>query len=348
MQAAGVDAVAIDVFSHYYRQLEHGETGLIPESSIEPLDMESIDDAQVDDEAASDAIGATVVIKLNGGLGTSMGMARAKSLLCVRRGLSFLDVIARQVLHLRREYGATLPLMFMNSFRTSSDTLAALARYEDLEVPGLPLEFLQNKEPKLKADNLRPISVAEGPGPRVVSAGARRPLHRADGQRSLRQAPRRRLPLRLRLQRRQPGRRPRRARGRLVRPVRGTVRHRGRAPHPLGPQGRPLRPTQGRRPDRAARDRPDLRRRPRGAAGPRPAPVLLDQQPVVRPRADARRDHPARRHPRPADDPQREERRPRRPENPEGDPGRDGHGCGDRGLPRLPHHRGRAATGSCR
>jgi UTP--glucose-1-phosphate uridylyltransferase len=163
MQAAGVDAVAIDVFSHYYRQLEHGETGLIPESSIEPLEMDSIADAEVDDEAAADAIGATVVIKLNGGLGTSMGMARAKSLLCVRRGLSFLDVIARQVLHLRREHGATLPLMFMNSFRTSSDTLAALARYDDLAVPGLPLEFLQNKEPKLKVDNLRPIGWPRDP-----------------------------------------------------------------------------------------------------------------------------------------------------------------------------------------
>jgi UTP--glucose-1-phosphate uridylyltransferase len=163
MTAAGVDPVAIDVFSHYYRQLEHGETGLIPEASIEPLDMESLADAQVDEEAASDAIGATVVIRLNGGLGTSMGMERAKSLLCVRRGLSFLDVIARQVLHLRREYGATLPLMFMNSFRTSGDTLAALARYDGLATAGLPLEFLQNKEPKLKVENLRPVTWPRDP-----------------------------------------------------------------------------------------------------------------------------------------------------------------------------------------
>ncbi|MCW2828615.1 MAG: UTP--glucose-phosphate uridylyltransferase, partial [Marmoricola sp.] len=85
------------------------------------------------------------------------------SLLCVRRGLSFLDVIARQVLHQRREYGATLPLIFMNSFRTSADTLAALARYEDLAVDGLPLEFLQNKEPKLRVDDLRPVSWPRDP-----------------------------------------------------------------------------------------------------------------------------------------------------------------------------------------
>ena len=128
MVAAGVDEVAIETFAHYYRLLEHGETGLIPESSIEPVDMERLADVTVDDEVAAAAIGHTVVIKLNGGLGTSMGMARAKSLLCVRRGLSFLDIIARQVLHLRGEYDATMPLIFMNSFRTSADTMAAVAR----------------------------------------------------------------------------------------------------------------------------------------------------------------------------------------------------------------------------
>ena len=163
MVDAGVDAVAIDTFAHYYRLLEHGETGMIPESSIEPLDMESLTDVEVSDEDAAAAIKATAVIKLNGGLGTSMGMDRAKSLLCVRRGLSFLDIIARQVLHLRKQYAAPLPLIFMNSFRTSADTMAALARYEDLPVEGLPLEFLQNKEPKLLVKDLLPVSYPKDP-----------------------------------------------------------------------------------------------------------------------------------------------------------------------------------------
>jgi UTP--glucose-1-phosphate uridylyltransferase len=158
MSAAGIDPVAIETFAHYYRLLEHGETGMIPESSIDPLDMELLADVEVDDEAALAALRTTAVIKLNGGLGTSMGMDRAKSLLCVRRGLSFLDVIARQVLHLRREHDVPLPLMFMNSFRTSRDTMAALARYVDLPVEGLPLEFLQNREPKLRSDDLTPVS----------------------------------------------------------------------------------------------------------------------------------------------------------------------------------------------
>jgi len=163
MLDAGVDEVAIETFAHYYRLLEHGETGMIHESAIEPLDMEALADVEVSDEEALAAIRTTAVIKLNGGLGTSMGMDRAKSLLCVRRGLSFLDVIARQVLALRKEYDARLPLIFMNSFRTSGDTLAAVARYEDLQVEGLPLEFLQNKEPKLIKADLSPASYSKDP-----------------------------------------------------------------------------------------------------------------------------------------------------------------------------------------
>jgi UTP--glucose-1-phosphate uridylyltransferase len=163
MAAAGVHPLAIEVFAHHYRQLERGETGMIPESSIEPLEMPALADAEVDDELGIRALRETAVIKLNGGLGTSMGMERAKSLLCVRRGLSFLDIIARQVLHLRRTHDARLPLIFMNSFRTSADTLAALARYADLPVDGVPLELMQNKEPKLLASNLMPVSWQRDP-----------------------------------------------------------------------------------------------------------------------------------------------------------------------------------------
>jgi len=158
MAEAGVDETAIEVFAHYYRLLQHGETGMIPESTIDPLEMESLADVSVSDGDATAAIARTAVIKLNGGLGTSMGMDRAKSLLCVRSGLSFLDIIARQTLALREEYDATLPVIFMNSFRTSADTMAALARYDTLPVEGLPLEFLQNKEPKLLESDLTPAS----------------------------------------------------------------------------------------------------------------------------------------------------------------------------------------------
>jgi len=158
MAAAAVDPLAVEVFTHYYRLVEGGETGMVPESTIDPLSMGALSDVHVPDEVAREALAGTVVIKLNGGLGTSMGMDRAKTLLEVRDGLTFLDVIARQVLSVRAKHGVRLPLIFMNSFRTRDDTVAALKQYDELAVAGLPLDFLQNKEPKLRADDLTPVS----------------------------------------------------------------------------------------------------------------------------------------------------------------------------------------------
>ncbi len=158
MAAAGVHAEAIEVFSHYYAQLEEGVTGVIPEDSIEPLtDPDLLAAVTISAEAAVEALRQTAIIKLNGGLGTSMGMDKAKSLLPVRDGKSFLDLIVDQVMSARRTHGVPLPLIFMNSFRTRDDTLAALARYSDLAVEGLDLDFLQNSEPKLLASDLTPV-----------------------------------------------------------------------------------------------------------------------------------------------------------------------------------------------
>ena len=98
-----------------------------------------------------------VVIKLNGGLGTSMGLSGPKSLLPVKPGHSFLDVIAIQVLALRERHGARLPLVLMNSATTRGPSLAALDRYHDLPVPGVPPDFLQGREPKIRADDRQPV-----------------------------------------------------------------------------------------------------------------------------------------------------------------------------------------------
>src|SRR3954470_23585161 len=163
MEQAGVDRVAIEVFSHYYRLVESGETGMVPEDTIDPVNMPALADVDLPTPTPIEGLAGTAVIKLNGGLGTSMGLDRAKSLLEVRDGLTFLDIIVRQVLWARREYGVTLPLIFMNSFRTSQDTQRALAGYDDLPVSGLPLDFLQNREPKLLVEDLTPVSWEKDP-----------------------------------------------------------------------------------------------------------------------------------------------------------------------------------------
>jgi len=158
MAEAGVPQRAIDVFSSFYAQLEGGATGMIPEADVDPLvDIDHAGAIELSDEECRAAASVTAVIKLNGGLGTSMGLDRAKTLLPVRPDLTFLDVIAGQVLALRKELDVPLPLLFMNSFRTRDDTLAALAKYDDLAVEGLPIDFLQNREPKLRADDLTPV-----------------------------------------------------------------------------------------------------------------------------------------------------------------------------------------------
>ena len=159
MQDAGVAQTAIDVFSHYYGQLEEGVTGTIPEDTIEPyLDPPKLEDVKIDVAQAKKVFDQLAIINLNGGLGTSMGLDKAKSLLPVRDGKSFLDIIVEQVLAARRGTNSRLPLLFMNSFRTREDTLEVLAKYPDLPVEDLPLDFLQNKEPKLRTDDLMPVT----------------------------------------------------------------------------------------------------------------------------------------------------------------------------------------------
>ena len=165
MAEAGVAPTAIDVFARFYGLLESGETGTIAERDVTPLtDAPLLDDLDVGEDAGREALAATAVVKLNGGLGTSMGMDRAKSLLRVRGDRTFLDVIAQQVIAARAATGARLPLVLMNSFRTQDDTLAALAAYPDLPTAGLPLDFLQNREPKLRADDLTPVEWPADPG----------------------------------------------------------------------------------------------------------------------------------------------------------------------------------------
>jgi UTP--glucose-1-phosphate uridylyltransferase len=158
MSDAGVHQQAIDVFTHYYHQLEEGVTGFIAEDSIEPLtDPDLLSQVTISDEDARAALSSTVVVKLNGGLGTSMGMDKAKSLLPVREGKSFLDLIVDQVVSARETFDVRLPLIFMDSFRTRRDTLAALDGYDRLAVDGLDLDFLQNQEPKLLVSDLTPV-----------------------------------------------------------------------------------------------------------------------------------------------------------------------------------------------
>ncbi len=158
MESAGVCAPAIRAFERNYELLARHDPGLIPERTIEPArnlpKLETIAASVTPDPAL---LRESAMLKLNGGLGTGMGLERAKSLLPVREGLTFLDLIVRQVLHFRKTTGWELHFLLMNSFSTSADTLAALAKYPELGAPA-SLELLQNKIPKVDVKTLRPAS----------------------------------------------------------------------------------------------------------------------------------------------------------------------------------------------
>ncbi|HEY1594000.1 MAG TPA: UTP--glucose-1-phosphate uridylyltransferase [Thermoleophilaceae bacterium] len=158
MRADGAPEIAIDNFRHYYERLAKGETGTIAEDEIEPArDLPSAAELPEPDKEGRRALERAAVIRVNGGLGTSMGMTAAKSLLEVKDGITFLDVIARQVLNLRAKHGVRLPLVLMHSFRTREESLRALERYPGLEAD-VPLDFVQGRVPKILADDLTPAS----------------------------------------------------------------------------------------------------------------------------------------------------------------------------------------------
>lgn len=157
MQSAGLSEAAIAAFERSFSLLARNESGLIPESSIKPVEELPTYEAISQGKEDTGVLAKAVMLKLNGGLGTGMGLEKAKSLLPVRDGNTFLDLIARQVLAARKQTGANLRFLLMNSFSTSEDTRAHLARYPELGDPG-ELELLQNKVPKIAADTLTPIA----------------------------------------------------------------------------------------------------------------------------------------------------------------------------------------------
>ncbi|MDH4206145.1 MAG: UTP--glucose-1-phosphate uridylyltransferase [Desulfobacteraceae bacterium] len=157
MEHENLHPVVIDTFAHYYKQVVSGVTGLISDKDIQPVTSDHIEDAdhiQKYAEAGRHASPNVVMIKLNGGLGTSMGLTRAKSLLKVKNEKSFLEIILKQA---EKRH---VKLALMNSFSTHEDTLDALSKIKPSDSP---LLFLQNKFPKILQENLAPADWPKNP-----------------------------------------------------------------------------------------------------------------------------------------------------------------------------------------
>jgi UTP--glucose-1-phosphate uridylyltransferase len=163
MRAAGQTDEATASFASALERLQSGAQTLIPTADLEPAPgVPALEELPPTDPAR--ALDGVAVIKLNGGLATSMGLQQPKSLVEARAGRSFLEIIVGQTLALRARHGVRLPLVLMNSDVTRAPTEVALAAFPELPVAGLAPDFLQSMVPKLDAETLAPVSWATDSG----------------------------------------------------------------------------------------------------------------------------------------------------------------------------------------
>lgn len=165
MEQQGLPAIVINTFKCYFNQFLYGAQGKLSDRDIEPLsDADLGDYGQLEQykSAGEEALGKTAMIKLNGGLGTSMGLESAKSLIPVKDGLSFLDLILLQAQAIRAHYGVDFPQIFMNSFKTHMDTMLKIGDFNNGST-GIDLAFLQHRYPKILDKDHSPASWPQNP-----------------------------------------------------------------------------------------------------------------------------------------------------------------------------------------
>ncbi len=166
MRKENLPSLCINAFLNQYNKLLAGDDSMIRENSIQPAskvsDLENLPDNSAQGKAL---LNQAIMLKLNGGLGTGMGLKKAKSLLTAKQNQSFLELIIKQVISQRQQFDSDLPLVFMNSFSTETDTLDVLHQYPDIMngQKNIPLSFLQNKVPKILADTLQPSEWPQDP-----------------------------------------------------------------------------------------------------------------------------------------------------------------------------------------
>jgi len=112
--------------------------------------------SNADKTAVRQMLDQLVVIKLNGGLGTSMGCSGPKSVIPVRNDLTFLDLTVQQIEYLNKTYDANVPLVLMNSFNTDEDTMKIIRKYSGFKVE--IKTFNQSRYPRINKESLMPIA----------------------------------------------------------------------------------------------------------------------------------------------------------------------------------------------
>ena len=166
MEDKNIASSVIREFLHQVRQVQAGSTGKVTWDEVGDLRKEDLITYEnlSRESQLTQRLSTLAVIKLNGGLGTSMGLDKAKSLIPIRGNDNFLQIIVQQIQVLRNRHNVNIPIFFMNSFRTRSDTL------KEKHIDALncklgadfPVDFLQNQVPRLYQDTLLPVDASLG------------------------------------------------------------------------------------------------------------------------------------------------------------------------------------------
>ena len=119
------------------------------------ISYESLAKADTNEEIKA-MLDKLVVVKLNGGLGTSMGCKGPKSVIPVRSDLTFLDLTVQQIEYLNKKFDTDVPLVLMNSFNTDEDTHKIIRKYGNFRVR--ILTFNQSRYPRINKESLMPIA----------------------------------------------------------------------------------------------------------------------------------------------------------------------------------------------
>ncbi|MEM7179654.1 MAG: UTP--glucose-1-phosphate uridylyltransferase [Spirochaetota bacterium] len=160
MRTENLSEELIGDFLSKVERVRQGEKGKVDWNHVHDLnpaeDEVSLEEIQEKYPAKKENLAKLAVIKLNGGLGTSMGLSQAKSLIPVKDNLSFLEIILKQIEYVRKKYSVEVPLILMDSFNTQKDCQALLAKVGFQQK--LATSFLQNKVPRLLKDSYFPLS----------------------------------------------------------------------------------------------------------------------------------------------------------------------------------------------
>jgi len=107
-------------------------------------------------ESVKELLGKLAVVKLNGGLGTTMGCTGPKSMVEAHDGMTFLDLIVEQLKEVNRTYGVDVPLVLLCSFNTFSETQKVLPKYAKSGVR--VFTYLQSTHPRFDQATLLPVA----------------------------------------------------------------------------------------------------------------------------------------------------------------------------------------------